>query len=195
MAINYGDLPTWLASGWDRGRLGAALWQIRTERNQRHEQEARDRELARREQARRISCWPEMKVLPDRWVHSEAVPLRSSWSTGRTSPSTASVFALVHVQGTAGFPRIEDWAMRVAPPPRSTTVIPPAAGGSGCQGRAWTRTWICVWVRRSPSPTGLASAGCGAAGCPRKPPKPPLDYFADFRLEGPHQLQMPQQVG
>ena len=58
MPVQLGDLPEWLAAVGTVGALGGALWQIRVERNRRLAQDAHDREENRREQARKIACWP-----------------------------------------------------------------------------------------------------------------------------------------
>jgi len=42
--LNFGDVPTWIASIGTVGALGAALIQINTERTRRYQQEAQKRE-------------------------------------------------------------------------------------------------------------------------------------------------------
>jgi len=46
MAVNLGDLPTWFADIGTVGALGAALWQIRTERNLRHKRDQKEQASA-----------------------------------------------------------------------------------------------------------------------------------------------------
>ena len=54
--IHLGDLPTWLAALGTVGALGAALWQISTERKRRHEREEQQREERHLAQARLIAA-------------------------------------------------------------------------------------------------------------------------------------------
>ena len=54
--IHLGDLPTWLAGLGTVGTLGAALWQIGSERKRRIEREAQEREEWHQAQARLIAA-------------------------------------------------------------------------------------------------------------------------------------------
>ena len=54
--IHLGDLPTWLAGLGTVGTLGAALWQIGSERKRRIEREVQEREERRQAQARLIAA-------------------------------------------------------------------------------------------------------------------------------------------
>jgi hypothetical protein len=205
MTINYGDLPTWLASVGTVGALGAALWQIRTERNRRHEQEARDRELARREQARRISCWPgdEGTLRPSDMFGGSSTPIELV--NGSDEPVYELVFALVHVEGP-GKHRIEAWKDWVSPerpagpgPPRSTAaILPPGHFRVWVPGENWGRGHDMglrlgaevafrdrdgvSWVRRS-------------RGDLEELDKPPSDYFAQYGLPRGDIFQTPKWVG
>jgi hypothetical protein len=51
MALNYGDVPTWVASVGTGAAFGAALFQINTERTRRHDAEKADRYEHHRAQA------------------------------------------------------------------------------------------------------------------------------------------------
>jgi hypothetical protein len=198
MTIHYGDLPAWLASVGTVGALGAALWQIGTERKRRHEREERDRELARREQARRVSWWPGTEdgapgPMDPRWGSSTPIELVN----GSDEPVYNLVFALVHVQG-AGFHGIEDWGREGAqlPPWSTAAILPPGRWRVWVPGEGWGQGLALrlgaevafldrdgvSWVRRS-------------GGDLEELAKPPLDYFADFGLHGPHDFQVPEQAG
>jgi hypothetical protein len=196
MAIQYGDLPTWLASIGTVGALGAALWQIGTERARRLQQEERDREQAKRAQARRVACWPGEEGTPGPmdpwWGPSTPIELVN----GSEEPVYNLVFALVHVQGAGGVRRAEEWKDRVsegsdAPwstaallPPGHWRVWVPDEGWSGGMGMrpgaevAFVDRAGVNWIRR------------GGGGL-EELPKPPIDYFAEYGLHGPYDYQVP----
>ena len=197
--MNYGDLPTWLASIGTVGALGAALWQIGTERKRRLEQEARNRELARREQARRVACWPGADDTPgpmDPWWGGSNTTVELV--NGSDEPVYNLVFALVHVGPASGFHRTEDWGGMEAPlrPWSTAAILPPGRWRVRVPGTGWDQGLSlrlgaevafldrdgASWIRRSAGPL-------------EELPKPPLDYFADFGLHGPHDLQVPEPIG
>ena len=200
MAIQYGDLPTWLASIGTVGALGAALWQIRTERTRRLQQEAHDREDARRAQARRVACWPGEEGTPgpmDPWW-GKSTPIEVV--NGSNEPVYNLVFALVQLQGAGGVRRIEEWEGRIpqgqsAPwstaailPPGRWRVSVPGEGWSGGMGMRLGAEIAFVdragvnWIRRS-------------SGGLEELPQAPIDYFAQFGLHGPYDLQVPVEPG
>jgi hypothetical protein len=56
--LNFGDIPTWVAAVGTVGALFAALLQIRTERERRHDSERREADERHRSQARLVSAFP-----------------------------------------------------------------------------------------------------------------------------------------
>jgi hypothetical protein len=190
MAIQLGDLPTWLASAGTVGTLVAALFQIRSERNRRLEQEARDRAEARRQQAFRIACWP--------GAADPAGPLNPWWGSstafhlvnGSAEPVYNLVVALVHIQG-AGIRRAEEWKgwleERGHPAPRSTvTLLPPGQWRVWVPGTEWQGG---LGMRLSAEVAFTDRAGVSwirrGNGALEELPKPTLDYFADYAASTP----------
>jgi hypothetical protein len=194
--VELGDLPEWLAAIGTVGALGGALWQIRVERNRRIAQDARDREERRREQARKIACWPGESEDPG--------PIDPWWGTstpidlvnGSDEPVYNVVVSIVLVQG-AGAPRtteeLKERAEIQHDAPRSTAAIlvpgawrvwVPGTGWDGGMGLrlgaeiAFTDRAGVSWIRR----------GTGAL---EELPKPTLEYFVDFGLYGPYDFQIP----
>jgi hypothetical protein len=104
--IHLGDLPTWLAALGTVGALGAALWQIGTERTRRHEREAQEREERHRAQARLIAAdvGTEERLAEPGQLGRAGIDLIN----GSPEPVYRLVVAIVAIQGAA--PRsIEDW--------------------------------------------------------------------------------------
>lgn len=88
--IHLGDLPTWFAAVGTVGALGAALWQIGSERRRRHQREVFD-------QARRIAA----VVGPDKPPEEEG---QEGWrgidlSNGSDEPVYRLLVAMVAIQG------------------------------------------------------------------------------------------------
>ena len=88
--IHLGDLPTWFAAVGTVGALGAALWQIGSERRRRHQREVFD-------QARRIAA----VVGPDKPPEEEG---QQGWrgidlSNGSDEPVYRLLVAMVAIQG------------------------------------------------------------------------------------------------
>ena len=202
MTIQYGDLATWVAAVGTVGALGTALWQIRTERNRRLAQEVHDRQERREEQARRIACWPGPRAdtegegpMDPWWGSSTPIDLVN----GSDEPVYNLVVAIVLVQGAGAARHAEDWKERaleqrdapwstaaILPPGRWRVWVPGTGWGGGMGLRlgaevAFTDRAGVSWVRRS-------------TGALQQLPKPPLEYFADFGLHGPYDLQVPQPV-
>ncbi len=99
MHLQLGDLATWVSSIVVVGTLVVALYQIRTERVRRHEDEQRAFQMSRRKQAERISAWPAQS--PDD-THTQLTLLNRS-----DEPVYEVVIMLVMIQG-AGPRRGED---------------------------------------------------------------------------------------
>lgn len=196
MTILYGDLPTWLASIGTVGALAAALWQIRSERTRRLQQEARDRDDAKRDQARRVACWPGEEGIPGPmdpwWGKSTPIELVN----GSNEPVYNLVFGLVHVQGAGGVSHLEEWKERSpqgqSAPWSTAAILPPGRWRVSVPGQGWSSGMAMRlgaevafvdragvnWVRRS-------------GGNLDELPEPPIEYFGRFGLHGPHDYQVP----
>jgi hypothetical protein len=142
MSIQYGDLASWLASVGTVGALGAALWQIGTERTRRLQQEEHDRERDKRAQARRVACWPGEEGTPGPmdpwWGKSTPIELVN----GSDEPVYNLVFALVHVQGAGGVRRMEEWKDRMpqgqGAPWSTAAILPPGRWRVSVRGEGWS---------------------------------------------------------
>jgi hypothetical protein len=198
MAIDFGDLPTWVAAVGTVGALGAGLWQIGNERQLRLKQEAKDRETNRREQARSVACWPGPQGVgpgPLRPWWEEATPI--DLVNGSVEPVYNVVFAIVLVQGAGAPRRAEDWKERAETqhdvPMSTAAILPPGTWRVWVPGSHWDggmgprlgaemafsdRAGI-AWIRR-------------CTGELEELDKTPFDYFAEFGLHGPLDLQIPQ---
>jgi hypothetical protein len=104
--INLGDLPTWVAALGTVGALGAALWQINTERQRRHEREEQERAEQHLAQARLIAAVrgpirPAGEFTRDGQTGIDLI-------NGSAEPVYRLVVAIVSIQG-AGMPTIEKW--------------------------------------------------------------------------------------
>ena len=104
--IHLGDLPTWLAALGTVGALGAALWQISTERKRRHEREEQQREERHLAQARLIAA----VIGPEEQSGGRTVSARTGIDliNGSPEPVYRLVVAIVNIQG-AGMSTIEQW--------------------------------------------------------------------------------------
>jgi hypothetical protein len=99
LALNWGDVPTWVAAIGTVGALSTALFQIRTERQYRLKAEAADRAERHQAQARLISAFVgPVEVTPER------DDLTRSWIyliNGSEEPVYRLLVGIVFMQGTA----------------------------------------------------------------------------------------------
>jgi hypothetical protein len=104
--IHLGDLPTWLAGLGTVGTLGAALWQIGSERKRRIEREAQEREERHQAQARLIA----VVIGPEEPSDKAAILGRTGVDliNGSAEPVYRLVVAIVNIQGTSPA-TIESW--------------------------------------------------------------------------------------
>jgi hypothetical protein len=189
-----GDLATWVAAVGTVGTLGAALWQIGSERARRTEQETQARAERHREQARLVAGWVGR---PERAKPGAPEDGRTPIYivNGSTEPVYNVLITHVAVQGTAPHTG-EEWRERNekghGPPIPMTTlsILPPGrwrvwirgtgwAGGLG--GRpgaevAFTDRAGTHWVRR-------------ATGALVELAKPPFQHFS---IWGPYDLETPE---
>jgi hypothetical protein len=146
-----GDLATWFGSVGVVGALAAALYQIRTERIRRHDDEEHERQQLRRQQAERISGWP-VDSRPGRHDTSLILLNRSD------EPVYEAVVTFVFIQG-AGPRRGEDGVnssyrrtLSILPPGRWRVEVP--GGWAGMSRRpgvevAFTDRAGIHWIRRA----------------------------------------------
>lgn len=207
--MHWGDVPTWVAAIGTVGAFVAAFIQIGTERRRRLAREQQDRLQARRAQARLISAVlgpiehpdPEPDLDQPHIADKNAARL----SYGRTGvdlfntsqePVYTLVVGLVFIQG-AGAPRtIEEHLEMVRQGPQSVTTVsllPPGKHrvwirgdlhGGVLSGRlaaevAFSDRDGVHWIRRASGPL-------------EELPDAPLDYFRQYKLYTPYELQTPE---
>lgn len=151
MHWQLGDLATWFGSVGVVGTLAAALYQIRTERIRRHDDEDHERQQLRRQQAERISGWP---VNSGPGHHNTPLILLNR----SDEPVYEVVVTLVFIQGD-GPRRGEDAVLpqyrntlSIVPPGRWRVAVP--AGWAGMSRRpgvevAFTDRAGAHWIRRA----------------------------------------------
>jgi hypothetical protein len=201
VSVNFGDVPTWVAAVGTVGTLAAALGQISDERKRRiaaDEQLRVERHLA---QARLIAAYMGEIEKPSE-DSSPADEGRTAVYLANNSgePVYSLVVGLVFVQG-AGPHTIEEMIelnrnqYHRRGPVTTASVVPGGLyqiwiAGSGwhqiLSGRngaevAFTDRAGAHWIRR-------------ATGALDELAKPPLEYFEDWGLHGPHDFQTPQRA-
>jgi hypothetical protein len=198
MHLDLGDVPTWVASIGTVFTLAFALVQIRTERNRRITQEAADRQEQRLAQARLVSAVTGPEVAGDDPTErgKTAVDLRNS----SLEPVYGIVVGIMFIQG-AGPRKIEDELQRIKndssmPFAITTAAILPSGThrvflrgtgwGRGMGGRpgaevAFTDRAGVHWIRR-------------ATGKLEEIPTEPFEYFKEWGLYGPYELQSPERI-
>ncbi len=200
MTLNYGDVPTWIASVGTVAAFGAALIQINTERHRRHQAEAQDREERHRAQARLISAMPGPTESAE-----ETQPLggRSAIDcfNGSSEPAYNAVVGIVFIQGAA--PRTTEDMLKLrlgdneyqAVPTTTLSILPPGNSRAWIPGTHWTSILAgragaeiaftdragTHWIRR-------------ATGDLDQLPVDPLQYFHQFGFSGPYEYQTPERL-
>jgi hypothetical protein len=205
--LHYGDVPAAVASLGAVGALGAALFQIRTERQYRHEREDADRLERHLAQARLISAMvgpQETRGRPDA-AGGHAAP--SEADDGRTAiylvngsdePVYTLVVSLVFIQGAG--PRTTEDLLRYRQstgaqqvPITTVSMLPGGTSRVWLDGTHWsgilsgrigaelafTDRAGSHWVRR-------------ATGKLEELPYEPLEYFKEWEMYAPYELQTPE---
>jgi hypothetical protein len=211
--VNWGDVPTWVAAVGTVGAFIAAFIQIGTERRRRLAREEQDRLEARRTQARLVSAvlGPIEHPYPEPDLDHPSVADRNAarLNRGRTGvdllnssqePMYLLVVGLVFIQG-AGGPRtikayLEMRERGVVHGPRSVTTASMLAPG---RHRVWIRGDLHGSVMGGRLAVEVAFTDCDgvhwirrASGQLEELPEAPLDYFNQYGLYGPYELQTPE---
>jgi hypothetical protein len=203
MNINFGDFPTWVASIGTVGALGAALYQINSERNRRIAQESRDRDERHRAQARLVSAWiGKTRGGPASSDNSRQISLELI--NGSPEPIYGLVAGAVFIQGRSGPNSLEAWFEvkkktesqeheQLPTPTAILSILPPGRWriwvqdtgevlGGGRRGAelAFTDRAGAHWVRRAKGDlAGLPSA--------------PFEYLEKSGMYGPpYDFQVPE---
>lgn len=199
MALNYGDVPTWVASVGTVAAFGAALFQINTERARRHETEKQDRYERHRAHATLISAMPG----PIEPGTDDQVPGRSGIDCMNASaePVYNVVVGIVFIQGAA--PHTTEAMMKLrlcgeqveGVPATTLSILPPGRFRAWIAGTHWTgvmggRAGAEIaftdragahWIRR-------------ASGALDELSEDPLTYFQQYNFFGPYELQTPEVI-
>lgn len=203
MAVNWGDVPTWVAGVGTVGTLAAALWQIRSERSRRLASDEQLRTERHLEQARLVAGYmgeqEEPAERPETLADDQG---RTAFYLANNSPEPvySVVVGMVFVQG-AGPHSLEDmlelnhkqYGRRG--PVTTVSILP---GGL-------YRIWISGtgWHRILSGRAGVEIAFSDAAGAHwirratgrlDELSKPPLEYLQDWEFYGPHDFQTPERV-
>jgi len=200
LTLNYGDVPSWIASIGTVAAFGVALIQINTERHRRHLAEDRDREERHRAQARLISAMPGPTELG---AGAEPLEGRSAVDciNASSEPAYNVVVGIVFIQGAAprttedmlklrlgsgGYEGAPTTTLSILPPGRSRAWIPGAHWTSVMAGRAGAEIAFTDragghWIRR-------------ATGELDELPVAPLEYFKQFNFDGPYEFQTPESL-
>lgn len=198
MPVNFGDAPTWVAAIGTVGALGAALFQINSERNRRLEAESLQRDELHRAHSRLISAWPGPVIWPpdpNRQVGRTAIDC----SNASDEPVYNVVVGIAFIQGAA--PRTtegllqSDLGQRAGTPTTTLNVLPPGK---------W-RAWIprSDWASFMGARVGAEIAFTDRAGSHwlRRAngelielEQDPLSYFAQFGFYPPHEFQKPEPI-
>jgi hypothetical protein len=201
-----GDLPTWLAAGGTVGALGAAFWQIRTERQARLTREQQDRDERHREQARLVAAALGPIERPPSQESGKPSVLQGRTAVdlinGSAEPVYRVVAAIVGIQGT--LPRtLEDWletrermpSQSGIPEPIPATTASILPGGSY---RVWIRGigWWGVLSGRGAAEVAFTDrAGTHwirrANGQLEELPEDPITRYLGL---GPHEFQTPERL-
>jgi len=202
MALQLGDVPTWLAAVGTVGALAAAFWQIGTERKRRLAADRRLQVEQHREQARLISVWVGEREQPESYADD---PDASWYPDGRTTLYIANnspepvyflVVGIVDIQGTGPSTLETTIAHHAGFGPVTTVSILPAGryrvwirgvhwqtplGGRLGAEIAFTDRAGAHWIRRS-------------SGALDELSQPPLEYLKQWQFSGPHEFQSPQRL-
>ncbi len=198
-AVNWGDVPTWVAGIGTVGTLGAALWQIRNERNRRlaaDEQLRRERHV---EQARMIAAYLGEEER-ERGV-DDGVTGRTSFYLANNSaePVYSVLVGSVFLQGTG--PRVLEDVIKLHSreqrrgPVTTVSILPGGLYRVWVRGTGWQRVLSgrgavevaftdaagAHWIRR-------------ASGRLEELPEPILDYFGKLGHHPPFEFQTPERV-
>jgi hypothetical protein len=203
MAVNWGDVPTWVAGVGTVGTLAAALWQIRTER---HRRLAADEELRferHLEQARLVAAYLGEQEEPENPSGTPgAIEGRTAFYLANNSaePVYSVIVGMVFVQG--------------AGPRTLERMIEENRKGRGRRGPVTTvsilpgglyRVWVAGtgWHRILSGRGGVEIAFTDRAGSHwlrradgrlEELSSPPLEHFQGSGLEPPHEFQTPERV-
>lgn len=198
MSIQFGDIPTWLASLGTVGALVAALYQISNERQRRLTQESHDRQERHQAQARLVSAWVGKSEERNN-IHEIALELIN----GSSEPVYGLAVGIVFIQGAAPH-SLEEWFdakkkseiqehRQLSPPIAILSVLPPGrwrawvqdtgdvlGGGRRVAEIAFTDRAGAYWIRRG-------------RGNLEELPIPPFEHFHKFGMYGPpYDYRMPE---
>jgi hypothetical protein len=192
--LNFGDVPTWIASIGTVGALGAALIQINTERTRRHQQEAQKREDDHRAPAMLVAGL----IIPQTQSPDDGEPARTPicLMNNAYAPVYRLVAGIVSVRGD-GPQAIEDILQARQPgqpvPVTTISILPPgnsqvwikntersgiADGRAGVE-IAFTDLQGSHWIRR-------------ATGKLDEITSEPFEYYATHGLREPFEIQYPE---
>jgi len=202
VGLRWGDLPTWIASVGTVGALGAALFQINTERQRRHAAEAARKADEHQAQARLMSAvmGPQVEdpVNPDHPEYSGRTGI--DIINASSEPVYNVVVGVTFVQGAAPhdlegiikshlggetkFWPVPATTVAVIPPGRFRVWIPGRHWSGILSGRngaevAFTDRAGSHWIRR-------------AMGKLEELPSDPLEYFKQFEFYPPYDFQRPE---
>jgi hypothetical protein len=203
MAVNWGDVPTWVAGIGTVGTLAAALWQIRNERQRRLTSDKQLRVERHLEQARLVAAYMGEEEKPEEEARSPAADEgRTAFYLANNSPEPvySVVVGMVFAQG-AGPRTLEEMIdlnqkQYSRPGPVTTVSILPGGlyrvwiagtgwhrilGGRAGVDLAFTDRTGAHWIRR-------------ATGQLDELAKPPLEYLQAWDFYGPHDFQTPERV-
>jgi hypothetical protein len=192
--LNFGDVPTWIASIGTVGALAAALIQINTERARRHHQETQKREDDHRAPAMLVAgvIVPQTQSPDDDALARTPICLMNN----AYAPVYRLVAGIVSVRGDAP-QTIEDMLQARQPgqsvPVTTVSILPP--GNSQ------------VWIKNTES-SGIAEGRAGveiaftdlqgshwirrATGKLEEIASEPLEYYATHGLQEPFEIQYPE---
>jgi hypothetical protein len=200
MALNYGDVPTWVASVGTVAAFGVALFQINTERTRRHETEQQDRYERHRAHATLISAMPgptEPGSGDDQLSGRTGIDCMNA----SAEPVYNVVVGIVFTQGAAPHTTEEMMKLRLggeefeSVPATTLSILPPGRCRAWVAGTGWTgvmggRAGAEIaftdragahWIRR-------------ASGALDELPADPLTYFQQYNFFGPYELQTPEVI-
>jgi hypothetical protein len=204
VGIGAGDAPTWVAAIGTVGAFATGFWQIANERRRRVAEERERRKERHREQARLVSAYMGEEEGP---VGQK--PGEPSERDGQTSfylannsaePVYSVVVGLVFIQG-AGPHSMEDMLdlnrnqFHRQGPVTTVSILPGGLYRVQIAGTGWHRIMSgragveiaftdragTSWIRRAGGELGEL-------------PRPTLEYFRDWYLEGPYEFQTPERV-
>lgn len=200
MALNYGDVPTWIASIGTVAAFGVALFQINTERSRRHELDNMQRYERHRAHATLISAMPGPVERPEGGDHLDG---RTSIDciNASSEPAYNVVVGIVFIQGAAPRTTEEMMELRLGDetyeglPATTLSILPPGRSRAWIAGTGWTSVMAgragaeiaftdrsgAHWIRR-------------ATGGLEELPTDPLSYFQQYKFFGPYEFQTPDVI-